>query len=490
MNIFSHAIRGSLTFVLLLCIPSCIGAKKELNLQDVLGKENLVDILILGSGPAGMNAAIHGARSRFNTLILEGDTPGGQLTRTLEIENFPGFKKISGPDLIEAMRDQTESFGAEFLPDSLKSIDFSSWPYKVTTEDGMIIHAMTVIVTTGSAPRKLNIPGEEEYFGKGVSHCAICDGTFYRDQDVVVIGGGDSAVEEAIQLINFGVGKVTVLVRGDRMRAVKCGQERLKKEDQIFIKHNTQIKEIIGDGNEITGVKVLDKITGEYYVIPAKGVFLAIGSDPNTWFLKDKVQMDKRGYLVMQKRTQLTSRKALYAAGDVESERSHQAIIAAGTGRQAGIESVKFLTDELGLDRKFMAKLKDTYYKGKNEKAAVHVMKPAELKKLKTSQEFETQVLKAGNTPVLVDFYTDMCPTCKQMLPAITQVAKDYEHKVKVFKVNATDEGIASIRDKYKVFSAPRILIFKNGKIVEDYVNEVLSRKKLSDLVEKHIGSK
>lgn len=491
----SSLFRSGLLLAILIVSPACKGDKEivgeNFDVNNALGKENLVDILILGSGPAGLNAAIHGARSRFTTLVLDGNTPGGQLTKSAEVENYPGFSKIPGADLIDTIRKQTEDFGVEFLGDSLTDVDFSSWPYKVKTENGLTIHAMTLIVTTGSSPRKLGIPGEEEYYGRGVSVCAICDGPFYKNQDVVVIGGGDSAIEEATQLINFGVGKVTVLVRADKMRAIKSGQDRLKKEEKVFIKHNTKVQEIVGDGKVLTGVKVLDKSTGESYVIPAKGVFLAIGSTPNTWFLKGKVDMDNNGYLKMIGRTQQTTRKAVYASGDVEAGRPRQAIIASGTGCQSAIEAVKFLSEELGLDRKFMSKLKDNYYKGKSGKNQQDGCKDneAEVKKLETVSQFEKEVLQSTKGLVFVDFYTSSCVSCKQIMQYMTELLPDYCNKLSAFKIDAEDANFADIIKKYSVAKVPRILLFKNGQLVQDSQNfsQSLNKQGLRDMIDKNI---
>jgi len=486
MKLCSKLFKTFFSLTILLGISSCIGGDShKFNVENAIGRENLVDILIAGSGPAGLTAAIHGSRSRFNTLVLEGPNPGGQLMRTTWVENFPGVEKIRGPELIAAMRKQAEGFGAEFVADSVKDIDFSSWPYRVTTANDMIIHAMSVIVATGASPRKLGIPGEEEYWGKGVGTCAICDGPLYRDEEVVVVGGGDSAVEEAIQLVNFGVAKVTVLVRSDKMRAIRIMQERIKEEESVFIKHNTLVKEVVGDGTFVTGVRVLDKISGEEYVIPASGVFLAIGSEPNTWFVKDVVNMDQRGYLILQERTQKTSKEGVFAAGDVEAERQHQAIIACGTGAQACIEAVDdWLTREIGLSRKIMNKLKDNYYKQKVSGAT-----SVTLQEIKTVETFKKEVLES-KIPVIVDFYTQACTSCKKMEPTIKAFAKDYANKVKVVKIDA---GVAFditslIKNTYNVgiTKVPYVVIFKDGKLLE-HTQSALTRKELSDLVSKHL---
>ena len=486
MTFSSKYFKSGFAFFILLGISSCIGGESyKFDVSNALGKENLVDILIAGSGPAGLTAAVHGSRSRFNTLVLEGPNPGGQLMRTTWVENFPGVEKIRGPELIAAMRRQAESFGAEFIADAIEAIDFSTWPYKVTTKEGVIIHAMSIVVATGASPRKLGVPGEEEYWGRGVGTCAICDGPLYKGEEVIVVGGGDSAVEEAIQLVNFGVAKVTVLVRRDKMRAIRIMQERIKEEERISIKYHTQVQEIVGDGELVIGVKVLDKRSGEIYTIPVSGVFLAIGSEPNTWFLKDIADMDQRGYLVLQDRTQKTSKEGVFAAGDVEAARQHQAIIACGTGAQACIEAVDdWLTREIGLSRKIMNKLRDNYYKGK---ATGYV--DVTLRTVKTAEEFKKEVLESS-IPVIVDFYTQSCIACKNMMPTIKTVAKEYKNKVKVVKIDAgvSFDITGLIKDMYQVsiMRVPHIVIFKQGKLVAHKQSSV-TEKELSNMIEEHI---
>jgi len=480
------ACKSSLVLIILLCISSCIGRTSEsFDINNAIGKENLVDALVIGSGMAGLNASIYYARQGYNVLVLEGDSPGGALTRTNEIENFPGVVGKTGPELMDTIREQTEEFGVEFSQDSLKDIDLSSWPYRITTEEGVTIHAMTVIITTGSSPRELGIPGEEQYFGKGVFTCALCDGFLYKGKEVIVVGGGDSAIEEALQLINFGVEKVTVLVRGAKMRAIKCLRDRLKEEDKVIVRRHNVIQEILGDGEFLTGARVLDKITGKTEIVPASGILIAIGSVPNTWFLKGKVNMDARGYLLLEGRSQETSQRAVYAAGDVEANISHQAIVAAGMGRKSAIEAAKFLTETVGLSRKMRVKLQDSYYKGKSKDSKATVAQESRVKKLSTLEEFRDNLLAAGDSLVIIDFYTEFCPSCKTMMPAMESVAKEHADKVSVYKVDA---GVATdIAKEYKVSSVPRVLFIKGGKVVEDK-SESLSETQIKDFVQKHAG--
>jgi len=461
----------------LLFIASCLNSKDEFDVDKILGSENIVDVMIIGSGPAGLSAAMHGARSRLKTVVIGEDM--GQPERTTWVENYPGvFPKVLGPELVKSMKKQAESFGAEFVLDKVTNIDFSSWPYKVETEGGKTFNALTVIVATGVSPRNLNVPGEQEYsHGKGVSSCAICDGPFYTGEDVVVVGGGDSAVEEAIQLANAGVKKVTVLVRSYKMRAIPIMQEHLEGYPNIFVKYNTKVKEILGDGNQVTGVTLYDTIAEEEYLLPVSGVFLAIGSEPNTDLVKDAVDLDARGFILMQERKQKTSLPAVFAAGDLESGRNRQIIIAAAAGVQAGIDAFNFLTEVVGLNTKARKKLKKFYF---NPEVTFNFVSEVEVQKIENMQSFEKQVLQS-KIPVVVDVYTEHCPSCIKMLPAFNAVAKDFHKRVKLFKV---DGGQASdIAQKYSIQRVPCILVFKDGKLIDRH-NKAMTRKELSELIE------
>jgi len=307
--------------------------------------ENSIDILVIGSGPAGLSAAIQGSRARLKTLIIEGHNPGGQLMGTTWVENFPGHSpQILGPDLIKNLRQQAKNFGSKFFTDSVKKIDFSCSPYKVFTKNDTIFYAKTIVIATGVSSTDLNVKGEKEYYAKGVSHCAISEGPLYKDKDVVIVGGGDSAIEDAMQLSTYAR-KITILVRGKKMRAIKSSQNKLKNFPNIFARNNTSLKEIIGNETHVTAVRLIDNITGDIYNLKTSGVFLAVGNEPNTKFLNDTLELDENGYIIVKGATQETSMPGVFAAGDVTSEKVHLASVAAGCGTQAGFEAIKFLVD-------------------------------------------------------------------------------------------------------------------------------------------------
>ncbi len=302
------------------------------------------DVVILGSGPAGYTAALYTARANLHPLLLAGHQPGGQLTITTEVENYPGFREpIMGPELMEVMRDQILRFGTELLQLHVERVDFSTHPFGVWTDCGKHFEARTVIVATGASAKLLEIPSEPDFMGFGVSACATCDGFFFKNQRVMVVGGGDTAMEEANYLTRF-TSEVVVVHRRDTLRASKIMQERALRNPKIRFIWNSEVAEILGEKQKkVEGVKLRDTITGEITEHPINGVFVAIGHEPNTKFLKGQLPMDERGYLQVVPGTARTSIPGVFAAGDVADAVYRQAVTAAGTGCMAAIEAERWL---------------------------------------------------------------------------------------------------------------------------------------------------
>lgn len=302
------------------------------------------DIIIIGSGPAGYTAAIYAARASLEPLMFAGDEVGGQLMTTTEVENFPGFPEgIQGPDLMAGMRKQAERFGAEIVSEKVTAVDFSARPFKVTS-DGEVYEAKTVIISTGASVKWLGLESETEFKGRGVSACATCDGFFFKDKRVLVVGGGDAAMEEANFLTKFA-SKVTVLIRKDVMRASRIMQDRAKANEKISFEWNTEVSEVLGpEAGAMTGVRVRDTKTGEEREMDAQGLFIAIGHTPNTAIFKDQLSLDKVGYIVTSDGPS-TEIDGVYAAGDVQDYRYRQAITAAGSGCQAALDAQRFLEE-------------------------------------------------------------------------------------------------------------------------------------------------
>ena len=305
------------------------------------------DCLIIGSGPAGYTAAIYASRANLNPIMIEGLQPGGQLTTTTDVENFPGYPNgIMGPDMMEDLKKQAERFGTKIISGFVTKVDFSNNKgehHKIIVDEKDIYMSKTIIISTGASAKYLGLESEKKFMGFGVSACAVCDGFFYKGEDVVVVGGGDSAAEESIYLSKL-CKKVYLLVRKDTMRASKIMQERVLKTSNIEVLFNHETKEVLGDQN-VNKICVIDNQNNEEKLINATGFFVAIGHKPNTDIFQGKIKMDDSGYIITKSDSSLTDVHGVFASGDVQDSVYRQAVTAAGSGCMAALDAEKYLSE-------------------------------------------------------------------------------------------------------------------------------------------------
>lgn len=419
-------------------------------------KENLVPVVVIGSGCAGYAAALYGARGKMKTVLLAGNQPGGQLSGTTRVENFPALVDQLGPDIMQKMQKQAEQFGVEIVYDTVQSIDCSKYPYEVRTQGGKDINALTIVYTTGASPVTLGVTGEDEYWGKGVTTCAICDAPFHKGKDVIVVGGGDSAIEEALQLSSYAR-SVTIVVRKDYMRAAPSMQDRLKAVENVSVMYNAEVKKINGSENEgVSSVELYSNKTQEASLMEVSGVFLAIGHKPNSALLRGCVDLDSDGYIKTKGKSQETSMAGIFAAGDVEDKVYRQAGVAAGSGIKAALDALSFLQAH-GFNAALAEQLEPNYFSAK--KAAAQKQSNVAIETITSANDFDQ--IRTKHAVVVVDFYANFCPSCTYFTPTFESVAQQLPD-ITFVKVNIDD--VPSLANRYKISSIPTIMIFKNSE--------------------------
>lgn len=298
--------------------------------------------IIIGSGPAGLTAGIYLGRAKFEPLLIQGTQPGGQLTSTTDVENWPGKKAVMGFKLMMEIKEHTEHSGCKIISDTVTKVDFSKKPYIVFTESGKKLKTESVVIATGAANKKLGIPGEQEYWAKGVSVCATCDAPFFQDKNVVIVGGGDSAVTEAEHLTHFAK-KVTIIHITEELTSKDPIKDKVLENPKVEIIYNSAVKKIEGDDRKVTQITIEHQKTGDTKKISTDGIFIAIGMKPNTAFLKDQIELDDYGYVVLKGKT-VTSKNGIFAAGDVADFTYKQAIVASGFGAMAALDCQRYLS--------------------------------------------------------------------------------------------------------------------------------------------------
>ncbi len=435
-----------------------------IDLAQLNGKTDIVPLLVLGSGPASLSAALYGSRSGIKTFVLRGNQPGGQLTGTSYIENWPGTKKIRGAELMTDFEDQVRSFGTVLLSDAAVSVDLSSWPYKVKTEEGHELYALSLMIATGATPRRLSIPGEQEYWGKGVTTCAICDAPYHKGDRVVVIGGGDSAMEEALELSPYAK-QIDILVRGTQLRASVSMIERVKDCTNVTIHYNKSVAEVLGDGAHMTSAIIKDTVTGSQEEWPVKGMFLAIGHIPNTQLFKGVITLDKEGYIQVADRHQMTNVPGVAVAGDVGDSYYRQAGVAAGDGIKAGLDIVWWLTS-IGYNASVQTKLESFFFDP-------NVVEKKKLEEIDSLVEYDNLIANSKDKLIMLDFFTPYCPSCMSMIPIIEWTAAKFSDKVVFRKVDAS--LAYDLVKKFKVPDVPHMIFIKDGNII-DRLKDTMNR--------------
>lgn len=442
--------------------------------------------IVLGGGVAGLTAANYLAQAQIPCVVIEGKKPGGALVQSDSVQNWPGVTDAPGSAIVGTLKDQIVQKGVQIHAATVTGIDCSLWPYRITTKnlvtgDVQILKGLTVIIAVGAEPNYLKVPGEQEWWGKGVTNCAICDGALQKGNDVVVVGGGDSAVVEALYLARIAR-KVDVLVRKESLRARdKNKVEKLLKEKNIAVHFNTQVQEILGSNKKLEGVKILNNKTHEESILPVQGVFLAIGSTPNTQLVSGQLDLDVSGYIVLGSH-QETSQPGIFAAGDVCDPVFKQAVTSAADGCKAALQAESFLSEVNAEVSKFIGKQQDDSVETKTHKAG------GEIISVVSNQEIATLLTK--HTNVVLDFSAPRCFACTQMEKVIHEILPAYGDKVTfvMIDVSKKDVNVKALTKSIEtevVTSGPTFVLVKDGKAV-DRIEGAISSGAFKEILDKN----
>ena len=452
------------------------------------------NVVIIGSGPAGYTAAIYAARANLKPVMFEGfqagGIPGGQLMTTTEVENFPGFPQgITGPELMEQMKAQAVRWGTECYTEDVTEVDLSQQPYKVSSGEREIL-AHSIIIATGATAKRLGLPGEKIYWNNGISACAICDGAspLFTNQDLVVIGGGDSAAEEAVYLTKYG-SHVHLLVRSDKMRASKAMQDRVLANSKITVHWNTEAVDIFGENNRMSGVQVINRQTKEESKIAAKGLFYAIGHNPNTELFKNTLELDEVGYIKVKPGTVQTSIAGVYAAGDVQDKEYRQAITAAGTGCMAALAAERWLSEHHLI----------TEYSSVVNTETEEAIPDAPVVASKADNEASFDVAKTkhyggyalrklfheSDRILMVKYVSPTCGPCRTLSPILDKVVNEYEDKIHFVEIDIVEDP--EVAQMGQVVGTPTVQFFKDKELVKE-MRGVKQRSEYRQVIDSYLG--
>lgn len=484
--------RPSLRFMLMLaamhCMPGCLSSEKSspvLHMKNITLSEKPTPAIILGGGIAGLTAALYMAQANIPCVVIEGSKPGGALAQSHSVRNWPGKTDVPGAEIVSEIKDQVIANNVSILAQEVIEVDFSSWPYSIKTKqlsDGQVIEhkVLSCIIAMGAEPNFLGIPGEtgnNGYWGRGVSNCAVCEGSLYKDKTVVVVGGGDAAIVEAGYLANIAK-EVHVLIRKDVFRTKDIqARDRALHRPNVNVQFNTQAKEILGDGNKVTQVVVENNQTHQRKVLDVDGFFLAIGSQPKTAIFKNQLELEQRGFIAL-KDQQKTSKPGVFAAGDVSDPLFVQAITSAGQGCMAALQAKKFLED-VGFEVTFQNHNKQE--EGVNQEVRVsesvrvakepeHEGKRRRVHEPKDLREF-VRLTAREQLPSVIDLYSTWCMPCKRMEPIFDDLAKFYKDKVNFIKINVSTSvpsagSLVKMLHGNEVRAVPTFLFVRDGREV------------------------
>lgn len=433
---------------------------------------NVENVVIIGSGPAGYTAAIYAARANLKPVMFEGfqagGIPGGQLMTTTEVENFPGFPEgITGPQLMERMKAQAERWGTECYTEDVTYVDLSQRPFTVRSIEREI-KANSIIIATGATAKRLGLPSEGHFWSNGISACAICDGAtpLFREEELAVIGGGDSAAEEAVYLTKYG-SHVHLLIRRDEMRASKAMQDRVLNNPKITVHRHTEIIDAFGTGGKMEGIRVKNNQTGEESEIRVKGLFYAIGHNPNTSLFTGQLELDEIGYIQVKPGTVATSVEGVFAAGDVQDHEYRQAITAAGTGCMAALLAERWLSEH-HLIHEYKQSAESEHYEAKTESETVADTEATfDIAKTRHSGGYALRKLfHESDRLLLVKYVSPTCGPCKTLKPILDKVVDEFDGKIHFIEIDI--EADPDIAKMGQVVGTPTVQFFKDKELVTE----------------------